>query len=713
MNTKAIGETGELDYPVKVPDTITQWNVDAFCTSTVGLGFSPRIGHQVFKPYFVELNMPYSVKQGETLVLKANVFNFMRQCIKVNTNLYPSKDFQLLPCDDCLHTACLCGNPSDTFTWNIKPLILGAINITIGTEALETNELCDGQTPVVPTNGKSDIVQKRLLVEAHGIPVENTRSLILCASKSETIPLELPTDVVLGSQSAKCTVTGDVMGKPLNNLNSLVRLPTGCGEQNMILLAPVIKIYNYSHATAQMTTALSNKAKGYMETGYQNQLKFKHKDGSYSAFGSSDSSGSTWLTAFVARFFFPCQNVINIEYRHITEALDWLKKQQQSNGCFQSVGRVIHKELMGGVDSQIALTAYVTSTFVEVNNPKYNDVIEKAKKCLQNCTEAQSSIYTKAQCAYTYTLLGDKVKRTQLLKQLDEVAIKKDDKIHWSTKSVVPKADPLWPKPNSADVETTSYVVLAMVSGKDPSKTDLAAAVPAIRWIYSQQNANGGFASTQDTVVALSAVSAYYSKTFANQSLPTINITNNKGFRTQVILKPTKLSEVHVVALPDNPAVYTLKALGSGCAYVQITERYNILNPEPEGTFILQVKTSSIQCPPHPAPSFNIQISVSLSDASNNKGTNMALVEIKPVSGFVPNSDTVDRLLINEEVKRVENKQTGVTIYLEKITSTPLLLSIDMEQQCEVRDLHPAVVSVTDYYEPLKHIEKTYRNPCK
>ncbi|CAJ0966571.1 unnamed protein product, partial [Ranitomeya imitator] len=165
MNTVPIGPTGELDYPLTTPDTITLWSGDAFCTSSVGLGFSPRIALRTFKPYFLEMIVPYSVKQGETLVLKAIVLNFMRQCIKVQTTLYPSDDFQLEPCEGCLYDACLCSDPTFTFTWNIKPLTLGAINIIIGTEAVDTGDLCDGQTPIVPTKGQFDIVQRRLIVE--------------------------------------------------------------------------------------------------------------------------------------------------------------------------------------------------------------------------------------------------------------------------------------------------------------------------------------------------------------------------------------------------------------------------------------------------------------------------------------------------------------------------------------------------------------------
>lgn len=46
--------------------------------------------------------------------------------------------------------------------------------------------------------------------------------------------------------------------------------------------------------TNQLTQAVQNKALRYMEIGYQRELTYKHNDGSFSAFGMSDSNGSTW-----------------------------------------------------------------------------------------------------------------------------------------------------------------------------------------------------------------------------------------------------------------------------------------------------------------------------------------------------------------------------------------------------------------------------------
>lgn len=51
---------------------------------------------------------------------------------------------------------------------------------------------------------------------------------------------------------------------------------------------------NYFQNTNQLTQAVQSKALKYLDIGYQQELTYRHGDGSFSAFGMSDPSGSTW-----------------------------------------------------------------------------------------------------------------------------------------------------------------------------------------------------------------------------------------------------------------------------------------------------------------------------------------------------------------------------------------------------------------------------------
>lgn len=96
------------------------------------------------------------------------------------------------------------------------------------------------------------------------------------------------------NDSSYTVQSADIMGPSINNLDSLLRMPFGCGEQNMLLFVPNIVVTEYLKNTGQLTDALRAKALSHMETGYQKELTYKRDDGSFSAFGKADASGSTW-----------------------------------------------------------------------------------------------------------------------------------------------------------------------------------------------------------------------------------------------------------------------------------------------------------------------------------------------------------------------------------------------------------------------------------
>lgn len=57
------------------------------------------------------------------------------------------------------------------------------------------------------------------------------------------------------------------MGPTVNNLDKLLRMPTGCGEQTMLGLAPDVFVANYLTSTHQLSSDIEEKAINYMEKG--------------------------------------------------------------------------------------------------------------------------------------------------------------------------------------------------------------------------------------------------------------------------------------------------------------------------------------------------------------------------------------------------------------------------------------------------------------
>lgn len=66
------------------------------------------------------------------------------------------------------------------------------------------------------------------------------------------------------------------MGPVLSNIEGLVRMPYGCGEQNMLNFVPNIVVLRYLKATNRAEPSIEGKAVKFMEAGYQRELTYRY-----------------------------------------------------------------------------------------------------------------------------------------------------------------------------------------------------------------------------------------------------------------------------------------------------------------------------------------------------------------------------------------------------------------------------------------------------
>ncbi|KAI6079819.1 Alpha-2-macroglobulin [Aix galericulata] len=255
----------------------------------------------------------------------------------------------------------------------------GSVEFSVSAEALQNQQPCGNAIVETPEKGRKDTVIRQLLVEPEGVEKETVQNSVLCAkgkSLQEKFSLSLPSNVVQDSGRAYFSVLGDIMGTAMQNLHQLLQLPFGCGEQNMVLFAPNIYVLDYLNKTGQLSEEIKSKAIGYLVSGYQRQLNYKHADGSYSTFGQRyGQPGNTWLTAFVLKSFAQARPHIYIDERHIQDALNWLASKQKDNGCFLSSGTLLNNAMKGGVDNEVSLTAYITIALLEIPLPVTHSVL--------------------------------------------------------------------------------------------------------------------------------------------------------------------------------------------------------------------------------------------------------------------------------------------------------------------------------------------------
>ncbi|NXH48809.1 A2MG protein, partial [Dicaeum eximium] len=172
---------GKADLEVSIPDTITEWKANAFCTSAdTGFGLSPTVSLRAFQPFFVELSMPYSVVRGESFTLKATVFNYLPACIRVSVTLAQSTHFLATPVEKESESHCLCENVRKIVSWLVTPKSLGQVEFSVTTEALQSQQPCGNYIVEHPEKGRKDTVIRQLLVEPEGAEEETTQNSVLC-----------------------------------------------------------------------------------------------------------------------------------------------------------------------------------------------------------------------------------------------------------------------------------------------------------------------------------------------------------------------------------------------------------------------------------------------------------------------------------------------------------------------------------------------------
>nr|XP_033780642.1 alpha-2-macroglobulin-like protein 1 [Geotrypetes seraphini] len=708
----SVGNSGTKELKVTMPDTITKWKASMFCTSSVGFGISQTVNLTAFKPFFVDVTMPYSLVRGESFPLKATVFSYLKRCVKMKLTLKDSPDFQLVQCQGCQYISCLCAGEAKTFSWNITATKLGLLNFTVSAEALDApQERCGTERVFLPKKGSVDILIKSLRVKPEGILQEKTRSSMLCpkgSAVSESINLQLPSNTVAGSARAEISVQGDIMGPALQNVAQLIQMPYGCGEQNMVIFAPCLYIAFYLEKTGQLTDEIRTRAYEYLEKGYQQELNYKHEDGSYSAFGSSDAEGNTWLTVFVIKCLFQAKYFIYIDELLITQALTWLESHQQPNGSFANAGKLFHTAMKGGVDDETSLTAYITSGLLEMRKTVSDPMVANGLRFLNSALPNVTSTYTQALLFYTYTLANDTMRRTQVFQKLNLKAIQTGGEKHWSYTTQPSNTDPYWATPYAADIETTAYVLLAFLANSAVFPADLNDVLPIAKWLSKEQNAYGGFASTQDTVVALQSLSKFAEIIFNASGDATVSITSSNSFQLSFHVTQQNRLVLQQGALTEIPGSYQVSVSGEGCVFVQTALRYNIPPVKSQATFSLSV-VAQRKCGQGDTGSVNLVVTVRYN--GNRNKSNMAILEIKVLSGYSALINT-EEMLKQPSVKRVDATKELIHIYLEEVTKTSQQYTLTLSRDYDVRNLKPATARLYDYYKPDEFAEVEYIARC-
>lgn len=385
---------------------------------------------------------------------------------------------------------------------------------------------------------------------------------------TKNVTLEIPPNIIENSAKIEIAVYGDPMAPVIKNLGNLLSLPRNSGEASMIDFVPAIVMLEYLVKTRALSPAIELKAVKALELGYQKQLYFRHKNGAFSFFGNSIDNSSSWLTAYTARFLKKASKYTQIDKEVIRTALEYLAGIQNDNGSFPEIGdRYLSEDL-----NEVSLTAFVLLAFIENRGafPEYNNLINKGVNHVVREMDTSNELYTLAIGCYLLYRANHNAK-SAFIQKLDSLATHEGDR-KWYMPKVPPyeRKSPWYNNSYSLAVEVSSYAALALLENGSVDE-----AKDVVNWLVDQQNKNGGFVSSQDSVLALMALVAFAENVKTAFNSVQVKVGYGNGINTQINVNNENSLVEQTFDLPMNTRNLTLTATGKGLAFVKVNYMYN------------------------------------------------------------------------------------------------------------------------------------------
>ncbi|XP_029383711.1 complement C3-like [Echeneis naucrates] len=698
-------ESTSLEKHFNLKDSITSWQLIGISLSrTSGICVSRPLEVIVRKEFFIDLKLPYAAVQGEQLNIKAVVHNLRSEPAIVHVNFAEDMNFCSFAFRRGAYSQEVKVGPYATQSVNfvIIPMKVGQFEVEV--------------KATVRDSSLNDGIRKTLLVKPAGVLTKLTQVITLDPSKQggvqeETVKSEIPlTDVVPnspmstvfylhGEEQMKLTdiVSGESMGNQWATLQ-----PTGPGDNNMIIVTMPVIATVYLDKTNQWETVGFHKRKAaiqHIKTGYENMLSFRKNDGSFGSFSAFPSS--TWLTAYFAKVFSMASPLLPISTDSVCEAIKFLiLTTQQPDGMFKEVGRLVHLEMTGlvsGSDSDASMTAFCLIAMQE-----------SRKMCLETVYSLPSSINK----AVTYLEKRLPSLTNPCAVAITSYALANENKLNQATLFAFSSADLThWPSPQGHPftLEATAYALLALVKAKAFEK-----AIPIVKWIKQQQHINGGYGSTQATMMVYQALAEYWVSASEDAFLLNVDISlpgrlaPYKFYFTKDNAHLTQTSQHHAIN-----QVASVRATGTGTATLTMISTYYALPNEVEISctrFDLSVQIIPVNINEE-MKTYKLKIDLLYKDTQHD--STMSVLDINLPPGFTANSNDLDLLSRQKDCSISKYQRDtvlsgSVIIYLDKVSHTQSEeLTFRIHQTLKVGALQPAAVSVYEYYDQT-HCVKFY-----
>ncbi|HSZ00403.1 MAG TPA: MG2 domain-containing protein [Terriglobales bacterium] len=470
---------GRASIVIPMADSITTWRMAMIASTQQGALGTSTSSLKVFQDFFVDLDLPVTLTQGDRVSIPVAVYNYSNSLGDVSLKLQADDWFSLV--DDSAEKSVAVESArvgNSQFTLEAKRI--GKFKLTLSAHM-------QGHAD------RADIVVREIEV----IPNGREQNTVFNGRLENTVQHELnfPADSIPEASKIFVRLYPGPMSQLVEGMDAILRMPSGCFEQTSSSTYPNVLALDYMKRTKKLTPEVHAKAEGFIANGYQRLLTFEVPGGGFSWFGNAPANKI--LTAYGLMEFYDMSKVHDVDPKLISRTQEWLASQQQEDGSWKPDTQFINEGATNRYNSDVLrITAYIAWSLRTTGYQ--GPAVERAKQFVEKHMTAKVDTYTLAVVANFAADYGtDRQFTRQAIQMLLDARTEKDEQVWWNAEETS-----VYATGQSASVETTGLAVQALLQSGEASDT----ARKALNYIASKKDAYGTWGTTQATIMALRAL---------------------------------------------------------------------------------------------------------------------------------------------------------------------------------------------------------------
>src|SRR5208337_2572918 len=467
---------GRASIVIPMADSITTWRMAMIASTQSGSLGTATSSLKVFQDFFVDLDLPVTLTQGDRVSLPVAIYNYSGAAGEVALQLQSDDWFSLVD-DVAEKTVQVESSRVGGAQFTLEARHIGKFKLTLAAQMKGRSE-------------RADVIVREVEV----IPNGREQNLVFNGNLEHSVQQELNFPQTSIAEASKIFVRlyPGPMSQVVEGMDSILRMPNGCFKQTSSSTYPNVLALDYMKRTKKLTPEVHAKAEGYIANGYQRLLTFEVPGGGFSWFGSAPANKI--LTAYGLMEFYDMSQVYDVDPKLIARTQQWLAAQQQPDGSWKPDASFINEGATNRYNQdEVRIAAYIAWSLE--NTGYQGPAVERAKQFIEKHLNAKLDTYTLAVLANFATDFGkDRDFIRQTMQMLLDARTEKDEQAWWNAEETA-----VYSTGTSASVETTGLAVQALLKWGQAAGT----ARKALAYIAAKKDSSGTWGTTQATIMAL------------------------------------------------------------------------------------------------------------------------------------------------------------------------------------------------------------------